>query len=213
MVTWIETSGRRRGGKPGTGLGPRSVRLTLGRLTAAFEMAVLEGLLPRNVTKLVKPPKYAPAPRSTWSAEEVRKFLDKAKTDRLHAGWRLSPYGLRRGEVLGLRWQKDIDFGSFAEPCRAHTKPWCVDCYGTGSTYKPATIRVQQARVLVEGTTQVVPPKSRNGFRTLPLDVTAASALHHLKVAQNAERLAAGKAYTNSGYVVVGELGEPVHPE
>ncbi len=142
----------------------------------------------------------------------MRKFLDKAKTDRLHAGWRLSLYGLRRGEVLGLRWQKDIDFGSFAEPCRAHTKPWCVDCYGTGSTYKPATIRVQQARVLVEGTTQVVPPKSRNSFRTLPLDVTAASALHHLKVAQNAERLAAGKAYTNSGYVVVDELGSQFTP-
>jgi hypothetical protein len=35
MVTWMETAGRRRGGKPGTGLGPRSVRLTLGRLTAA----------------------------------------------------------------------------------------------------------------------------------------------------------------------------------
>src|SRR5262249_32524344 len=37
MVTWMETSGRRRGGKPGTGLGPRSIQLTLGRLTAAFE--------------------------------------------------------------------------------------------------------------------------------------------------------------------------------
>jgi len=39
------TSGRRRGGTPGTGLGPRSVRLTLGRLKAAFEMrpAVVTG--------------------------------------------------------------------------------------------------------------------------------------------------------------------------
>lgn len=45
MVTWMQTEGRRRGGKPGTGLGPRSVRLTLGRLTAAFEMATLEGLV------------------------------------------------------------------------------------------------------------------------------------------------------------------------
>jgi hypothetical protein len=37
MVTWMETAGRRRGvsgGKPGTGLGPRSVQLTLDRLTA-----------------------------------------------------------------------------------------------------------------------------------------------------------------------------------
>jgi len=81
----METAGRRRGGKPGTGLGPRSVRLTLGLLTAAFEMATLEGLIPRNVAKLVKPPKYEPEEPDTWSQVEVRKFLRKAGTDRLHA--------------------------------------------------------------------------------------------------------------------------------
>ena len=42
LVDWMLTSGRKRGGTPGTGLGPRSVRLTLGRLKAAFEMAVDE---------------------------------------------------------------------------------------------------------------------------------------------------------------------------
>ena len=213
MVTWMETSGRRRGGKPGTGLGPRSVRLTLSRLTAAFEMATLEGLVPRNVVKLVKPPKYEPDPPDTWSRAEVRKFLSKAKTDRLHAAWRLSLYGLRRSEVLGLRWKEDVDFGSFGAQCRTHKERWCVDCYGSGPKYKPATIQVQQARVLVNGKIQIEAPKSRNGFRTLPLDVTAATALHTFKVAQAAEKLAAGKAYAESGYVVVDELGEPVHPE
>ena len=213
MVTWMETSGRRRGGKPGTGLGPRSVRLTLNRLTAAFEMAALEGLVPRNVVKLVKPPKYDPDPPDTWSGTEVRKFLAKAKTDRLHAAWRLSLYGLRRGEVLGLRWKEDVDFGSFATQCRAHKERWCVDCYGSGAKYKPATIQVQQARVLAGGKIQIQPPKSRNGFRKLPLDPAVASALHALNVAQTTEKLAAGKAYTDSGYVVVDELGEPVHPE
>jgi len=34
------------------------VRLTLGRLKAAFEMAVDEGRLVRNVVKLVTPPEY-----------------------------------------------------------------------------------------------------------------------------------------------------------
>jgi integrase len=213
MVTWMETSGRRRGGKPGTGLGPRSVQLTLGRLTAAFEMATLEGLIPRNVAKLVKPPRYEPEEPDTWSKAEVRNFLTKAKKDRLHAAWRLSLYGLRRGEVLGLRWTKDADFGSFAKACEKHAERWCVKCYGSGSNYRPATIHVQQARVLVEGKVKVVPPKSRNGFRKLPLDAAAASALHALHVAQASEKLAAGAAYADSGYVVVDELGEPVHPE
>ena len=37
---WMLASGRKRGGKPGTGLSPRSVQLTLGRLSAAFELGV-----------------------------------------------------------------------------------------------------------------------------------------------------------------------------
>jgi integrase len=213
MVTWMETSGRRRGGKPGTGLGPRSVQLTLGRLTAAFEMAALEGVIPRNVAKLVKPPEYEPKEPDTWSQAEVRKFLAKAKTDRLHAAWRLSLYGLRRGEVLGLRWTEDVDFGSFANPCKTHAERWCVECYGSGSKYRPATVHIQQARVLVEGKVIITPPKSRNGFRKLPLDAALASALRDLKVSRAAEKLAAGEAYVNSGYVVSDELGQPVHPE
>lgn len=102
LVDWMLTSGRRRGGKPGTGLSGRSVRLTLGRLTAALEMATLEGKLVRNVAKLVKPPDHAPRERETWSRGEVKKFLAAASRDWPHAGWRLSLYGLRRGEVLGL---------------------------------------------------------------------------------------------------------------
>src|SRR5487761_712224 len=48
LVSWMLTAGRRRGGKAGTPLSPRSVRLTLGRLTAALESAVEEGKLARN---------------------------------------------------------------------------------------------------------------------------------------------------------------------
>jgi integrase len=43
------TSGRKRGDKPGTPLGARSVRLTLGRLSAAFELGVRD----RKVTHKV----------------------------------------------------------------------------------------------------------------------------------------------------------------
>ncbi len=51
LVDWMLTAGRRRGGKPGTGLSGRSVRLTLGRFSAALEAAVLEGKLVRNVAR------------------------------------------------------------------------------------------------------------------------------------------------------------------
>jgi len=141
LVDWMLTSGRKRSGKPGTRLGARSVRLTLGRLKAAFEMAVDEGKLVRNV---VKPPGYEPSKRDVWSQAEVRAFLRRATSDRLHAAWRLSLYGLRRGEVLGLRWL-DVDL-------------------------KARTLTVGQARVPVDCKVRVEPPKSRNSKRTLPLD-------------------------------------------
>lgn len=144
-------AGRRRGGKPGTGLSGRTVWLTLGRLTAALEAAVLEGKLVRNVARLVKPPEHTPRERDTWSTAEVRKFLAKASSDRLYAAWRQSLYGLRRGEVLGLRWS-DIDL-------------------------RVKTLTVNQARVLVEYRVRIEEPKSRNGKRTLPLDAELVAAL------------------------------------
>jgi integrase len=198
MVDWMLTSGRRRGGQPGTGLGPRSVRLTLGRLKAAFEMAVDEGRLVRNVVRLVTPPECTPGKRATWSRTEVRKFLRVATKDRLHVAWRLSLYGLRRGEVLGLRWS-DIDL-------------------------RAKTLSVNQARVLVDYKVRIEPPKSRNGKRPLPLDDELVSALTELRKRQARESETAGHAYragledldwytTGDEYVVTDELGIPLHPE
>ena len=115
-------------------------------------MAVDEGKLVRNVARLVKPPEYITAERDTWSKAEVRTFLRATADDRLHAAWQLSLYGLRRGEVLGLRWS-DIDL-------------------------KARTLTVNQGRVLVDCKVRIEPPKSRNGQRTLPLDAALGEGAH-----------------------------------
>ena len=197
LVDWILTAGRRRGGKPGTGLSGRSARLTLGRFSAALDAAVLEGKLVRNVARLVKPPEHTPRERDTWSKAEVRKFLAKASSDRLYVAWRLSLYGLRRGEVLGLRWS-DIDL-------------------------RARTLTVNQARVLVEYRVRIEEPKSRNGKRTLPLDGELVTALTALRKRQLDESTAAGTAYRSGlarldwyqggEYVITDQAGAPVHPE
>jgi len=71
---------------------------------------------------------------------------------------RLSLYGLRRGEVLGLRWS-DIDLTA-------------------------RTLTVSQARLLVEYKVRLEEPKSRNGRRTLPLDDALTEALIALRKRQ-----------------------------
>jgi integrase len=212
LVVWMLTSGRRRGGQPGTGLSGRSVNLTLGRLKAALDTAVDEGKLVRNPAAKVNRAAQEKTEKATWSAEQTRTFLALAAKQRLHVAWRMSLYGLRRGEVLGLRWDA-VEWGSFAEACTAHREKWCAGCYGEGAGYRPATVRVEVARVLVEYRVVVKEPKSRNGRRTLPLDVDTAAALRSLFVDQAREKLAAGDAYSDTGWVVVDELGEPIHPE
>ena len=184
---WMLASGRRRGGLPGTGLSARSVRLTLGRLKAAFEQACDDGKCYRNPCRGVALPSGARAGRATWSEEEARRFLDTAAGDRLHAAWRMTLYGLRRGEVLGLRWD-DVDLAA-------------------------GTLRIGRARVLVGSKVITKTPKSERGYRVLPLDDVLVAALRALHKQQAAERLAAGQAYQPSGYVVADELGRPVYPD
>ncbi|GAA4630043.1 site-specific integrase [Actinoallomurus vinaceus] len=187
LVDYMLTRGRKRGGKPGTPLSGRSVNLTLGRLKAAFELAVKEGKLVRNVVALVDPVSYQQAEREPWSKTEVHTFLRAITGDRLEVAWRLSLYGLRRGEVLGLRWS-DIDLTA-------------------------GTLKVVQTRVLVDYKVIIEPPKSRNGNRTLPLDAELIDALRALRKRQAVEAEEAGEAYEGSEYVVTDELGRPVHPE
>jgi integrase len=143
----------------------------------------------------------------------AREFLKVAERDRLHAAWRMSLYGLRRGEVLGLFWES-IEWGSFAEPCAAHAEKWCAPCYGVAEGYRLARVHVGPTRILVEyKIVEKGDPKSENGKRKLPLDAATSAALRSLWVQQAKERLAAGKAYTESGRIVVDEIGEPLHPE
>jgi integrase len=185
---WMLTAGRKRGGKPGTGLGARSVRLTISRLSAAFEQAVDDGKLARNPCRGVRLPKLPRKAKRIWSAAEARQYLAVASADRLHAAWRMALYGLRREEICGLRW-KDVDLGA-------------------------RTLTISIVRVVVDG--KVITksaPKSERSARTLPLDADLAAALTALRKAQAAERLAAGEAYRASGYVAVDELGEAVNPE
>ena len=83
-------------------------------LRNALESAVREEVIPRNVAKLVKvtTPKYAV--NRGLSAVQARQVLKAAKGERLYALYVLALcLGLRRGELLGLRWQDaDLDVGT-----------------------------------------------------------------------------------------------------
>ncbi|WP_088289823.1 tyrosine recombinase XerC [Kineosporia sp. A_224] len=192
LVEWMLTSGRRRGGKPGTGLSARSVALTLGQLRAALNLAVRRQLVVRNVAMDTRIPRAARkadaerrAARTPWQDAETRKFLASIAQDRLHAPVLMLCMGLRPAEVCGLPW---ADVALEADP---------------------ATLRVTTTRTIVEGRVVTKDPKSAAGRRTLPLPDVATAALRRFRQTQAAERLAAGPAYDASGFVLVDELGQP----
>jgi integrase len=78
----------------------------------ALSDAVDADLVMRNAAERAKPPR--PSRRSTggirsWNADELRSFLVAVEGSRLEAVWRLAAMtGMRRGEILGLRWS-DLD--------------------------------------------------------------------------------------------------------
>jgi integrase len=131
---------------------------------------------------------------TAWAPEEVRTFLTCAADDRLFAAWRLlATCGLRRGEVLGLRW--------------------------TDLNLRALTLRVDRSlvadprsRVLVWQT-----PKTERSRRTIDLDAATVNALKSHRKQQASERLAAMGAWPDgddqaADLVFADKTGQPIRP-
>jgi integrase len=170
------------------GVGARTVQYVHATIRKALNDAVRWGLLVRN------PAHHAAAPRPrrtelrTWTAGELRWFLEFVHGDRLYAAWQLAALtGMRRGEVLGLRWA-DLDL-------------------------EAGWLSVRQTLVVVDNQPQVSEPKTARGRRRIALDANTVAALRSHHTAQTAERLAAGPGWANRGLVFTRPDGAPLHPE
>jgi hypothetical protein len=103
----------------GGGLHPKTVRHIHSTLHKVLGDAVDAGLLANNPADRAKPPRpraSTPTEMRFWNAEQLGRFLEHIEGDRLQAAWRLlAMTGMRRGEVLGLRWQ-DVTWTLVAWP-------------------------------------------------------------------------------------------------
>jgi integrase len=170
------------------GLSPRTIQLAVGVLKSACKWAVQNELLPRNPIAAIALPRADRPEMKAWSVNEAREFLDDVKDDRLAWAWTLAlTRGLRRGELCGLKWD-DFDL-------------------------ERGTLRINRARVTVEGKPLDSLPKTAAGRRSVPIDAALLPILRAHRTAQGRERLQSGGAYENDGYLCADELGRPYHPD
>lgn len=151
----------------------RKVQIMRTVLGAALSRAVREELVARNVAHLVELPTWERSEIEPWSADEATAFIDHARPNPLYPAFLLLLiYGLRRGEVLGLRWC-DVDF-------------------------KDGTLHIRQQLQRVGGELHQGPVKTKAGRRDLPLVGAGRAALLEQHARQQATGLSGGLVFTTA---------------
>lgn len=150
--------------------------------------ATRRGLVHRNVALVALAPRLRSIPKveqQAWTGPELAQFLRTAAGHRhFPALWTAAFTGVRRSELLGLRWD---DFDD-------HT----------------ATLSVNRGLVAVNYDIRESRGKTANARRRIDLDATTVDALVAWRAWQTTEQRAAGLA--GRGWMFTDGGGEPIHP-
>jgi integrase len=164
------------------GRSPTTVHHAFTIFSTGISQALKWGLVTRNVCNAVDPPRRAKPEMKTWTREEAMAVLATAAGDRFEALWRLAiTAGMRRGELLGLRWI-DVDLQRGVLSVR-HTL-----VRGEGNVWESST------------------PKSASGNRVITLGADDIDAL-----TRHRDRQRLARTPNPHGLVFTGATGEPVH--
>ena len=170
----------------------RTIQAARNTLRAALSHAQAEEIISRNVAGMAKLPTMRKRARSksSWSVEEARRFLESVRDqeDPLYAAWVLIlVLGLRKGEVLGLRWEDiDLDAGQLSI---------CMQLQ-----------RVRGELLHKERT------KTEDSTDTLPMPAICLTALRIRQARQKAECAAREERWTGKGLVFTTRQGRPIEP-
>ena len=169
-----------------------TVRKIHSTLHKALSRAISDGLVPRNAADVQAPSPAPKAPKEMrpLSEAEARAFLATAREsgDRFEALYVLAiTTGLRRGELLGLRWDDaDLERG---------------------------TLRVGRALVREGGRHRLGETKTRRGRRLVNLTPRTVAVLKGHRKRQLEQRVELAGMYEDQGLIFSSEIGTPLNPE
>jgi len=170
------------------GLAPKTVRNIHLMLSKAMSDAQRKGLVVRNVVSLADAPTLKSRQEGNikaWNVEQLQTFLDAVRGHRLHPAFHLASHtGMRRGEVLGLRWC-DLDLGA-------------------------ARLSVRQALVSIAYEAQISDVKTGTGRRTIDLDRGTVDVLKAWRIERAEEK--GGIELSGDELVFVKPDGSWIHP-
>jgi integrase len=173
------------------GSSAKTITLHRSLLGGALKQAVSFGLISRNVVALVKPPREDKDNKGTMlTPQEGRALLGAVRGDRNEAFYFvLLTAGLRRGEALGLQWS-DLELNGPSG----------------------GVVHVRHQLQWPKGVPSVVPVKTRQGIRTIPLPHMTVEALLERRASQANERTRIGDRRWQAGDLVFNsEQGAPLH--
>lgn len=161
----------------------------------ALKYAMKTDMVPQNVAMKVDRPRKNSFQPTFLDAEQMQKLFEIVKGTRLELPVLVAAfYGLRRGEVCGLKWNA-IDFERGTITIR-HT----VTSLQVGEKTK---MYAQDSA------------KTKSSMHTLPLVGSFAEYFKEVKTAQEVNKKVCGNCYNYEydGYVFVDELGDLMRPE
>lgn len=167
------------------GQSARSQRQARAVLSVALNAAVVNELITLNPATHSRKIRVNNFEFTPLTGQEAQTALDSTKGDFLHLRWRLALlYGLRQGEVLGLRW-RDIDFTISA-------------------------MKVVHQVQTINGKRVFTELKTTSSRRTLPLDGESLALFRSHKVEVLKRKLFAGAKWEDHDLVFPNATGSPM---
>jgi len=170
------------------GLSARSVHYLHRIISQALKHGVAMGIVARNVAEAVTPPRPQRTKISVLSPQDVAKFLEAAKETSFYVFFYTLLYtGLRRGELLALKWRNlDLEMASLHVVASAH--------------------------MLNNGEYVIKEPKTTNSRRTVALPPSLALLLRQHRDDQEKICFELGRNRTDEDFVFAHLDGRPINP-